>query len=172
MADVELLMQNGTVVEGTDVRREGETYLVELKGGGTIVIPVPLVKEVRLKQGKPPPRQPEDTGHSGLVDSQPQQLAGEPVKPVRTSEQLGVFGEPSKFSQGVVDSDWVPETDWNMDPHKQNNFAPSKWSKGVVDSEWKPTSAYDTDKDVMADSRSSFKSGIDNSWQPTDGFKK
>ena len=70
-------------------------------------------------------------------------------------------------------NDWVPTTDWNMDPRVQNNFAPSTWAEDVIDPTWEPESAFDKDEDVLAPGRSTWqKSIIDNTWKPQDGFAK
>lgn len=170
LAGVELVLEDGRTLSGADVRREGEAYLLEHEGGGVTVIPAPLVREVRLSGAEPPP---EPKAPSGFRSSQPQSVVGPPVQPPRASDQLRALGPPSKFSNGVVDPYWRPTSDWDNDPHKNNNFAPSKWADGVIDPEWHARSAYDANKDVLASGKSSFKGSIvDNSWTPQDGFKK
>ena len=191
-AETELKLVDGRVLTGTDLRRDGENYVLRLESGEQITLPMALVESVGLIGSKPPPLQnpppPEAPGirvaepetiagyqpdTPGIRSEGPEQLAGDPVRAPTTSEQLSVFGEPSRFQKGVIDPNWQPETDWNMDPETQNNFAPSTWSEDVIDPNWQPESAYDYDKDVLEDSRSTFGKGvIDNSWQPTDGFKK
>jgi hypothetical protein len=169
-AGVELVLQDGRVLVGADVRREGEAYLLEQDEGGVTVIPAPLVREVRLSGSAP---DEERRAPSGFRDSAPETVAGPPVAPPRTSDQLRALGPPATFASGVVDPYWQPESDWEMDPHKNNNFAPAKWADGVIDPEWRAESAFDADKDVLAGNRSSFRGDIvDSSWQPVDGFAK
>jgi hypothetical protein len=174
LAGVELLMSDGQIVKGADVRRDGEVYLVTLEQGGVITLPVQLVSEVRLT-GDPKPVVPRGTPvHPGLIeDGQPQQLAGDPVRAPRTSEQLKVFGEPAKFQKSIIDSEWVPTSDWDNDMIKQNNWAPSTWAEDIVDSSWEPESDWDNDmvKQNNFAPTTWSNSVIDNSWQPTDGFK-
>jgi len=165
LAGAELVLEDGQVLQGVDVRRDGELYVIELESGGTLAIPIELVKEVRL--GKSPP-----AGPTGIRHGDPETLAGEPVKPQRTSEQLAVLGEPSEFRPNLIDPTWQPSSDWDNDPGR-NDFAPSSWAESVIDPSWQPESAFDPDEDVLQESRSTFrKSIIDPSWQPTDGFRK
>lgn len=185
----ELLLIDGQVVGGVDVRRDGNVYLVEQEDGSVVTIPVEFVKEVRLKgdekkddgfdpvtgmiygepglvAGEEPPGK-----EGGVVVSEPQTLAGEPVKPVTPSEATEVFGEPARFQDDVVDPEWRPSSDWDMDP-RNNDFAPSRWADNVVDPDWSPESDWsnDTRQNNFAPSRWA-DSVIDNSWQPTNGFK-
>jgi hypothetical protein len=187
--DTELALVDGRVLRGTEVRRDNGSYVLTLENEIEIVLPAELVESVRLIGMDEPSEEwsPEDVhssqpteltgrpvpeGPTGLRSGGPQTLAGRTVTPPRTSEQLEVFGEPARFQEDIVDSRWKPESDWEMDPVKQNNFAPSSWSKGVIDPNWQPTSGFDAQNDVLKDSRSTWaKSVIDSSWEPTDGFK-
>jgi hypothetical protein len=151
-AELELI--DGRVLAGMDVRREGDVYVLTLEGGDTIALPVELVATVRL-----------------LGTGTPRNLAGHEAKVPTPSEQLEVLGEPARFQKSIVDSTWVPESDWDMDPEKQNNFRPSTWSKSPIDPNWEPESDWSADDDVLESSRSAWqKSGIDSQWTPTDGF--
>jgi len=191
----ELELIDGRVLIGTDVRQEDGLYILRLESGDEITFPVELVKVVRLvsegeELGADPfsPQQPgvirraepstiggsaPPTGPTGIRSGDPQQLVGEPVRSLRPSEQLAVFGEPSTFQKDVVVNDWRPTTDWNMDPETQNNWAPSEWAEDIVDHSWESTSAWDAEVDVMKSSRSTWQnSSFDSSWTPTDGFNK
>jgi hypothetical protein len=187
----ELVLSDGRVIEGVDVRREGQNYVLELESGERLTFPVALVEEVRLtgdekeKQNQLRPgfrnagqetlsgALPDDDAPTGLREAEPQTLAGREVRPPRPSEQTDALGPAAEFQKSIIDNEWRPETDWNMDPHEQNNFNPSEWAKGPVDPNWTPESAFDANKDVMESSRSEFQEGVvDNSWEPTDGFQK
>ncbi len=185
LAATELVLLDGRTIDAIDVRRDGGNYLVTLEGGDMIALPLEVVKTIRLT-GKGTRKvevtepglvagQAVPEGPSGLRQSEPQTLAGERVRAPTTREQLGVLGPPARFQKGVVDSNWTPSSDWDMnanDPHR-NDFAPSTWSKGVVDPTWTPKSAFDANADVLADSRSSFQKGVvDSTWTPTDGFAR
>jgi hypothetical protein len=184
IAATELVLQDGRVITGVEVGRDGDNYVLVLESGDSIVIPAVLVKTVRLTGPFGPhdpltPAQPEDLGAppppgpSGIVRSEARTLAGTTVRAPTTAEQLAALGPPAKFQQDVVDNGWEPASDWDPDPVRQNNFAPSTWSKGVIDSNWQPKSAFDPSKDVLEDSRSTFQQGvIDSSWTPTDGFAR
>jgi len=149
----ELELVDGRVLTGSEVRLDGDVYILTLESGESLTFPVELVKTVRLFQ-------------------KGETLAGQEIDPPTKADQLEVLGKPSQFQQGVVDSRWTPKSDWDMDPEKQNNFRPSTWQESPIDPSWKPTSAWDEDKDVMARSRSTWqKSPVDSSWTPTDGFK-
>jgi hypothetical protein len=185
-AGTKLVLQDGQVLEGTDVRRDGGLYLLEQESGAVMTIPVELVKEVQLEQDAPKfdPRtgitshtKPEtlagsSTRPAGVVVGQPQTLAGQEVRAPSRSEQLSALGPPSEFAKDIIDPTWHPTSDWNNNPEEMNNFAPSTWSKGVVDSDWAPKDAYEG-KDASAGQESSWqKSTINNEWVPQDGFKK
>jgi hypothetical protein len=177
LGGAELVLLDGRVLRGDSVRREGDLYVLTTEAGET-TMPADLVNAVRLtgEEEQAPPDRPIEgipDGPTGLRDAGPQQLAGAPVEPPTTREQTRALGEPSKVQRSIVNSEWAPTTDWNMDPAVQNNWAPSKFAESPIDPEWHPESAYDSNKDVLADSRSTFaKSPVDSSWTPTDGFKK
>lgn len=188
IARVDLVLVDGRVLQGSDVRRDRGDFVLTLDDGQEIAFPGELVESVRLSEtgdrdagsgltersepetlaGSPPP-----PGPTGIRVAEPETLAGQPVEPPATSEQLEVLGEPSRFQEDIVVNEWVPETDWEMDPEKQNNFNPSTWSKGPVDPSWQPESSWAPGEGALASSRSSWQSGVvDPSWTPTDGFKK
>ena len=186
--DVELLLSDGTTLKGVDVRKEGGNYVLQLESGESMTLPVELVEEVRLVGAAK-----ETQMHPGIVKAEPQTLggaeldakapteirqadaqvlAGRQVRPATPRDQTAALGAPSQFQKSIVNNEWHPETDWDMDPDKQNNFAPSTWSQDIVDSDWTPESAYDKNNDVMAAGESRFKDSIiDNSWEPTDAFQ-
>jgi hypothetical protein len=188
LADAFLRLTDGRVLEGLDVRRDGDVYLLSLPGDTVVPVPVSLVAEVGIRGAKQEPASEVPTGltaaeprqlagspptavPTGLTYSEPRQLAGQQVKPTTPNEQLAVFGNAAQFQPSVVTTTLGP-TYWVPDP-AQNNWAPSQWAKAPIDSEWHPTSAYDPEANVMAGSESKFANSIiDSSWTPTDGFAK
>ena len=46
LAGAELVLEDGQVLQGADVQRDGELYVLELDSGATLTIPVELVKDV------------------------------------------------------------------------------------------------------------------------------
>jgi len=187
IAETELVLVDGTVLSGKEVRREGNLYFLVLENGNEISIPVELVESVQLSGHgetqlpeqpgliRSDPRELAGTipeGPSGIRAGESQTLVGEEVTAPRTADQLAVFGESARFQQNIVDNQWTPESDWDMDPEK-NNFNPVTWSKSIVDNSWAPTSAFDKDENVLEPGQSKWrKSIIDSSWKPTDGFAK
>jgi hypothetical protein len=171
LADAFLRLTDGRVLDGLDVRRDGDMYLLELAGGTVVPVPVSLVAEVGIKgTPAPPPVVPEGVP-TGLTYSEPRLLAGPEVKPTTPNEQLAVFGKPAEFQPNVVTTTLGP-TYWAPDP-AQHNWAPSQWAKAPIDSEWHPTSAYDPNENVMAAGEAKWANSIvDSSWAPTDGFAK
>ncbi len=195
LATSELVLRDGRVISGVDVRREGDEFHVEMEGGNTVVIPAALVAETRLIETEPPPTYNPETGLTTRDDAdnqaygqptppeapavkvaEPQELAGgPPTSPPTTSEQLKVFGRPgSQFQRGTIDPKWAPESDWDMDPETTNNFAPTEWAQAPVDPNWVPESDWDmdpTEKNAFAPSQWA-QSTIDNQWVPNDGFAR
>ena len=194
VAATEIVLQDGRVIAGIELRRDGDNYIVVLQNGQAIVLPRALVKTVRVgAEPEPEDEQPRyhprtgltrsepkelaaplPEGAVGVVISEPRQLAGDPVRAPTSREQLAVFGEPAEFQKNIVDNRWEPSSDWNMDQETQNNFAPSTWSKDIVDNSWEPSSDWDMDTEKQNNfAPSTFsKSIIDNSWTPTDGFAR
>ncbi len=164
-----VVLQDGQVLSGVDVRRQGEEVLLTLEGGNVISLPASIVKEIRLSGDG---SQATKEAPTGFRNEGPELLAGAEVRAPRTSEQVANAGTTSRFQQDVVDSDWQPTTDWDMDP-SNNDFAPSTWSKGPVDANWQPESAFDAQEDVLAGGRSGWqRSVVDPSWKPEDGFRR
>ena len=185
--DTELVLLDGQVLRGIDLRRDGEEYVLTLKSGDEVAFPVVLVESVRLVGGierHPAPSplrtdlEPENLagtpvpgGPTGTRHGDPETLAGQPFDPPSRSEQMKALGPPAEFQKGIVDNRWEPTSDWDMSP-ENNNFNPSTWAEGPIDPNWQPESAFDPDEDVLESSRSTWqKSIIDNTWTPTDGFK-
>jgi hypothetical protein len=175
LAGAELVLEDGQVLEAANVKRDGEVYIIELKSGGLLTIPVDLIKKVRvtgddvprLVAGEAPP-----PGPSGIRHGEPVTVAGEPVRPPRTSEQVEALGQPAEFRDSIIDPTWHPES--AFDPNKDVLAGSrSTFQESVIDPTWQPESAFDANEDVLADSRSTFrKSVIDPTWHPTDGFSK
>jgi hypothetical protein len=166
-----LVLTDGQVIKGTDVRRDGDSYLVTMAGGNTVAFPAALVQEIKLEGDAPPPAPPgmDTSGPKTLAGPEPAQFHSQDPK-----DQLKVFGPPTKWSKDAVDTTWVPTNayDPNVDVMAKSR---STWSKNAVDTTWVPTNAYDPNVDVMAKSRSTWsKNAVDTTWKPTDGwgFKK
>jgi hypothetical protein len=177
-SEVSVRLVDGQVIAADDVRRDGDNYVITLEDGSSLVLPLDAVASIQLSGSRSPaetddPFAPQPLPESeGIEVAEPRNVAGDEVAPTRRSDQLAVFGEQSRFQRDIVDNRWRPETDWNMDPRTQNNWAPSTWSKGPIDPSWEPESAWD-DEDVLEDSRSTWsESIIDNSWKPKDGFSR
>lgn len=174
IAGASLRTTDGRLLEGREVRQEGDVYLLVLEGGSVIPIPTALVSEVNLgsdEKGAAPPPPAEPPAPPGMTYAEPQTLAGRPVTPPIPREQLAVFGGPARFQPDIVKSNLGPSY-WILDP-AQDNWNPAKWVKAPIDSTWHPTSAFDPSKDVLANSRSTWQaSPIDPTWVPQDGLKK
>jgi hypothetical protein len=152
-AGTELVLRDGRVLSGTELRRDDGNYVLTLEDGEAITLPAEVVDSVRL------------TG-----EGRAETLAGEPIRQPSREEQLQVLGPQARFQEDIVDNDWEPTSDWEMTPEK-NNFNPSTWSKPPIDPSWEPESSWDEDEDVLASGRTEWKESIiDPGWAPTDGF--
>jgi hypothetical protein len=160
-----LVLTDGQIIKGANVRREGDSYLVTMVGGNTVAFPAALVKEVQLEDD-PKPAAPPGFDYSG-----PKTLAGPTGQASQDpKDQLKVFGPPTKWSKDAVDTTWVPTNAYDPNADVMAGSR-STWSKNAVDTTWVPTSGFDPNKDVMAGSRSTWsKNAVDTTWKPTDGF--
>ena len=189
-ADFELLLEDGRVLSGVDVRRQKGEYALKMADGQTISIPEELVAEVRITAGYAQEfgmvndAQPlqvagdeidlddENRPFSGLTKGQPEQLEGDPVRPPRTAEQTKALGPPAEFKRDIIDPNWRPESVFNAS-NDVTNFNPSTWSESIVDNSWVPESDYTQKSDVSNFAPSTWSDGVvDNSWKPSDGFSK
>ena len=163
-AGTALVLTDGQVIKGTDVRRDGESFLITMANGAVVPFPAALVKEVKLEDDAPAKAPP------GIDYSRPQTLAGPELRPQDPAQQQKVFGPPTQWSKSVVDTTWVPTNAYDTSKDVMAN-SKSTWSKSVVDTTWVPTNAYDTSKDVMANTKSTWSASVvDTTWKPTDGF--
>jgi hypothetical protein len=193
LASSSVVLSDGQVIKGTDIRRDGDSYYVSLADGNTAVFPASLVKEIRIEDDAPPappstqlagpvvtPPGPDNgpptqlagpvVATPGTTAAKPTQLAGPVVTAPNPADQLKVFGPPTKWSKDAVDTTYVPKNVYDPNADVMANSR-STWSKNAVDTEWKPTNAYDPNADVMANSKSTWsKSAVDTTWQPQDGF--
>jgi hypothetical protein len=168
-ASSSLVLTDGQIIKGTDVKREGDSYLVTMLGGNTVAFPSALVKEVKFEDDPPVVRAPQGFDLSG-----PKTLAG-PGEFISQDpkDQMKVFGGPSQWPKNVVDTTWVPTSAYDPDVDVLAGSR-STWAKNAIDTTVVPKSAYDPNVDVMAGSRSTWaKSAVDTTWKPTDswGFK-
>ena len=163
-ASVEIVLKDGQVYRGQDVRRAGDVYVFVLEGGGKLTLPVEAVARVKLEQGPPP------GPVLGLTYAEPQQLVGPPVSPLTPAESQAVLGDPARFRPNVVESGWEPRSGFPEGDVLAESR--STWQPGVIDPTWTPQSAF-PDRDVLASGRASFRPGVlDSTWTPQDGFRK
>ena len=164
LAGSALILTDGQVINGTEIRRDGDSYLVTMEGGSIVPFPAQLVKEIKLESDAPP-KPPAGWDYGG-----PRQFAGSPIPTQNPADQLKVFGPPTRWSKDVVDTTWQPTSAYDLSKDVMEGSR-AKWSQNAVDTTWQPTSAYDLNKEVMANSKSTWsKDVVDTTWQPTDGF--
>jgi hypothetical protein len=158
-------------VSGQDVERKGGEYLLLLRTGGVVALPVEVVREVRLS-GAEKREPPAAEAPSGLRVAEPEVLAGPPdAKPLPTrAEQLAAFrGGESRFRRNVIDPFWQPRDGW-LRPGT-TEFNPARWYRAPIDSTWTPVPAYTEASDVTHFSPVEWSRGVfDQRWYPEDGF--
>jgi hypothetical protein len=56
-ASSSLVLTDGQVIKGTEITRQGDSYLVTMVGGNTVAFPAALVKEIKFEDdpGPAPP---------------------------------------------------------------------------------------------------------------------
>jgi hypothetical protein len=163
---VSLVLSDGRVLEGSDVRRQGASYQLTLPSGEIVTLPEASVREVRLTGDGPKP------APTAIRPSAPETLAGdaESRRPPSSSTLRRALGPPANFVDPKVDPSWQPTP--AVDPER-DVLAPqrSTFTPSVVDPNWKPESAFDAGVDVLAGSRSRFTPArVDPSWKAGDGF--
>ena len=165
---VGLVLTDGRVLEGSDVRRAGTTYQLTLAGGEVVSLPEALVREIRLTDDAPPAPAP-----TAIRPAPPETLAGDPAsrRPPPTDAQRRALGPRATFVEPAIDPFWRPEP--SVDPSldvfagSRSSFVPPR-----VDPNWSPLSAFDGRRDALAGSRSAFvPRAVDPFWRPSDGFE-
>jgi len=132
-----LVLSDGQVIKGTEIKRDGDSYLVTLADGNVAVFPSSLVKEIKFDDDPAPTPPP------GLVYAKPEQLAG-PVIPPSTqdpNDQMKVLGPPTQWSKSAVDTTWVPTNAYDPNADVMAG-SKSTWSKNAVDTTWKPQDGF------------------------------
>src|SRR5262245_53653241 len=135
-ASSSLVLTDGQVIKGTDVTRQGDSYLVTMKGGNTVAFPAALVKEIKLEDDAPPPPP------AGFDDSGPKTLAGPPVPPPPPDNGQQVFGQPTQWSKSAVDTTVQLTNAYDPNADVMANSR-STWSKSAVDTTVVLKNAYD-----------------------------
>ncbi len=168
LASATVVLTDGQVLEGADVRREGDLVTLILATGEALSLPAALVAEIRLA-GEGPSR---NVAPSGIrTPEAPEVLAGVPVEPVTPEEATRALGPPARFREGPIRPDWRPED--GFEGTSADGWSPSTWAASPVDPSWAPESAYDAREDVLESGRATWrKSILDPTWKPTDGFRK
>ncbi len=191
LADAELLLADGTVLRGVEVRLEGGLYLLELDSGEVAAIPAALVRELRLLDVRMtaegttvgvasdvarPASQQDPLSRfletrPGWRRGAPQDVAGAPWRIHDTQRQTAVFGPPARFQPGLPFR-FKPFHAWDrsIDVLAGNR---STWSRPILDPVWRPRSAFDPGIDVLAASRSTWPSAPrPTSWNPSNSFSR
>ena len=165
---VGLVLTDGRIVEGEDLRREGSNYQLTLVSGEVVSLPEGLVREVRLTDAGT------KAAPTGIRAAGAETLAGDVAsrRAPQTESQRRAIGPPARFVDPKVDPSWVPTP--SVDPSldvlapQRASFVPSR-----VDPNWTADSAFDGNVDVLAASRSTFTpSAVDPLWRPRDGFAR
>jgi len=187
-ADVELLLQDGSHIKGVEVRLERGEYLLDQADGVRLVIPQGLVQELRLLgpsrlhpgviQDKPrtlagevQPIEPDENADNamlnGWVRGKPRDLNGPATSFVPRTEQLAVFGEPSRFPQNKLDYNFLPVSGLDL-TYDVLEASRSTWLRTSFQVIWNPPSVFDGKKDVLANSRSRWAGEAPSEWLPDD----
>ena len=164
-AGADLILEDGKVLEGTSLERSKEgVYLLKLEDGQVVIVPVELVKRIRLTGGEM-----DDAAPTGLRPG-PENLAGVPVEPPKTREQLASFGRaPARFRRATVATEWTPVSGLGPDV---TEFNPVRWFRAPTDFNWTPTSAFTVAGDVTEFNPVRwYRSPTDPIWRPTSGWR-
>ena len=165
-AAAEVVLTDGTVLDGIDLELKDGSYLLEVQPGAVVTIPAQLVAEVRL-------RGDDARAPSGIRVTKAQTLAG-PDEPPRTPgyrEQLAAFDRPpARFAQGTLETRWRPRQSLGRE-RDVTNFNPARWYRAPIDPVWEPQSAFDAAGDVTNFNPARwYVAPTRTEWQPRDAF--
>ena len=193
-ADAELVLKDGRVLRGVDVRLEAGYYLLEDERGEVIAIPSALVVELRLLDPRvteegvtvgpardltgaaseldPLPRFAEARKpRPGWREGRPQDLAGGAWVIDDARRQNAVLGEPTRFQQSLPFR-FKPKHAWDREIDVLASGR-STWQRHTIDPIWRPTSAFDHSVDVLARGRSVWSTASRAmSWNPSNSFSR
>ena len=171
-AGAEIVLRDGQILTGKDVQKDGAVYKLKLEDGRELSVPVALVRELRLSSergevtatpegGAPAPAAPTQPGSTV---SEPTNLAGGVMSRSSLPDGGVSAGNPvTPFAQ------WEPKSDW---PKQGSEWPKSDWPKPEDPKTiWTPESSLKPDQSNFNPSTWS-KSGINQDWTPTDGFRK
>src|SRR5262245_16644459 len=106
LAGAAIVLTDGQVIRGSEVVRQGDSYLVRMEGGSAVSVRGGLGKEVRVEDDAPP-----KSAYDGIYETTPKTLAGPPPSNYPSQDpkdQLKVFGPPTRWSDNAVDTTWTP----------------------------------------------------------------
>ncbi len=125
-----LVLNDGQVIKGSEIRREGDSYLVTMTGGNTVAFPAALVKEVKFDDDGSPTRWSKDAVDTSWAPTS----AYDPDKDVMAESR-------STWSKSAVDTEWKPTSGFDTSKDVMAGSR-SAWSKSAVDTEWKPADGF------------------------------
>ncbi|HEX6852561.1 MAG TPA: hypothetical protein VF139_14285 [Candidatus Polarisedimenticolaceae bacterium] len=163
---VSIVLSDGRVLEGSDLRRQGASYQLTLASGEVVSLPEGLVREIRLTDDGPKP------APTAIRPAAPETLAGDADsrRPPSSQTLRRALGPPATFVEPKVDPSWQPAP--AVDPER-DVLAPqrSSFMPSLIDPNWTPESAFDAGIDVLASSRARFTPArVEPSWKARDGF--
>jgi hypothetical protein len=165
LAGAQLVLRDGTTIEGVSVERRGELFLLKLEGGSIATIPADNVKELRLQDDP-------DAAPNGVKLATPKALAGPSTEPVTTggpAELLAAFPKPVTAPRPPpLRTEWKP-TD-ALAGRDVSQFRPARWYRAPIDPTWTPTPAFTNRSDVSNFRPARWTKVIESVWVPKDGF--
>lgn len=123
---VTVVLTDGQMIHGEEVKRDGDVVVLVLKSGAKITLPAELVADTRTTEAAPTP---------------PTVLAGEEVVPPTTKEQVEAIGSPSTWAGDPSKFTWAPESGFDL---SKDVLLPgrSRFSTGPIDPTWKPKDGF------------------------------
>ena len=176
-AAAELLLNNGRVLRGTDLERQGSTYHLEMADGRTVTIPVGVVRQVRLQADEG-----DEQGNAAAADAPSAESRKQTRSRVRTGEAEMVAGQaaspppesvlPPAAPPRRATGEWVPEGDWPGENWAETEATGgTEWSR-TPSPIWEPEPAFTDQGDANNFNPSRWIRAPNSTWTPEDGFKK
>ena len=173
-AGASLRLTDGRVLEGLDVRKEGDVYLLTIEGGAVVPVPMALVAEVGVAAEPAAPAPPQ--AGPGLTYAEPGNLAGGTgtpagLTPGEARNLAGGPGAPAGLTYGEARTLAGSEVPTPTAAEQTAVFGePSRFQANIVTSGFAPTYWVPDPSQHNFNPSKWAQAPTDPTWEPTSAF--